>query len=169
MFSSVWFGGARWGFIVDTASKLRLPVPVLTQYLQRQEVSRRPENPSGSLAPSRQSPPQGGGKMEFSHQGQGRRSSTLPLWLGEAPGPPPRPCLSRLARTSKPRPRHIHASRPGPRRAPRRSKASFLRSPAPRSQASPQAPLSRPRPAPRGQAVPSAPPPTLSKLPYPEV
>lgn len=58
----------------------------MTLCLQRQEVVRRPENPGGSLAPSRRSPPQGVGKMEFSHQGQGGRSSTLPLWLGEAPG-----------------------------------------------------------------------------------
>ena len=135
--------------VVDTASKLRLLVPALTLYLQRQEVSRRPENPGASLAPRRRSPPQGGGKMEFSLQGQGRRSSTLPLWLGEAPGPPPRPRLSRLSRTSKPSPRHIHRSRPGPCRAPsRRSKAPFLRSPAPRSQAPPLAARPSPSPAP---------------------
>lgn len=35
--------------VVDTASKLRLLVPALTLYLQRQEVSRRPENPGASL------------------------------------------------------------------------------------------------------------------------
>ena len=92
--------------------------------------------------------------MEFSLQGQGRRSSTLPLWLGEAPGLPPRPRLSRLAHTSKPRPRHIHPSRAGPCRAPsRRSKAPFLRSPAPRNQAPPLAarpfpPAPPPKPAP---------------------
>ena len=56
-----------------TASKLRLPVPASTLNLQRQEVSRRPENPGGSLAPSRPTAGRGSGvETEFSHQGQGR-------------------------------------------------------------------------------------------------